>query len=355
MEEEEVTLIAELARRKMSLEVDAKTKEMENLKVQKEMAKEELKHISSEIDQLGRFVEQERKIVSEHEKEETSDQQKIEKLRELLQELEDGLSARQIVIVEHQRIVEMKEAQQGKLRAKFKEVEKNVKKLDEQIAGLPSASGYSQDVLSLLDEQIAAKRKELECPVCFEECLPPIYTCSAQHLICANCRPALKECGFCRVPYQQMLRHRYAERDHSQLVDLCRQQAALQQKLLVKSGRNDQVVRHTGDNDALPPQQGRKAPAYVPPHRRAGQQPLQKGDIQVFVELPTRVKRTIVLFVKHSTSVKEVKEMVEAKSDRLLPASRMRLSYKGGNHLSSDELPIKVSQGDTLVCCPTWR
>ena len=83
MEEEEVTLIAELARRKMSLEVDAKTKEMENLKVQKEMAKEELKHISSELDQLGRFVEQERKIVLEHEKERTSDQQKIEKLKEV--------------------------------------------------------------------------------------------------------------------------------------------------------------------------------------------------------------------------------------------------------------------------------
>ena len=111
----------------------------------------------------------------------------------------------------------------------------------------------------------------------------------------------------------------------------------------------------TLDNDAFPSQQCRKAPAYVPPHRRAGQQPLQEGDIQIFVELPTRLKRTIILFVKHSTSVKEVKKMVETKSDGILPASRMRLSYKGGNHLSCDELPIKVSQGDTLVCSPTWR
>ena len=150
MQEEEVTRIAELASKKMKLEVDAKIKEMEDLKVQKEMAKEELKHISSELDQLGRFVEQERKIVLEHEKERTSDQQKIEKLKELLQELEDGQSARQVVILHHQDVVKGKEAQRAKLKAKFEDIEDTVKKLDEQIAGLPSASGYSQDVLSLL-------------------------------------------------------------------------------------------------------------------------------------------------------------------------------------------------------------
>ena len=83
MQEEDVTRIAELASKKMKLEVGAKIKEMEDLKVQKEMAKEELKHVSSELDQLGRFVEQERKIVLEHEKERTSDQQKIEKLKEV--------------------------------------------------------------------------------------------------------------------------------------------------------------------------------------------------------------------------------------------------------------------------------
>ena len=102
----------------------------------------------------------------EHEKERTSDQQKIEKLKELLQELEDGQSARQVVILHHQDVVKGKEAQRAKLKAKFEEIENTVKKLDEQIAGLPSASGYSQDVLSLLDDQIAAKKKELECPVC---------------------------------------------------------------------------------------------------------------------------------------------------------------------------------------------
>ena len=66
------------------------------------------------------------------------------------------MSARQVVILHHQDVVKGKEAQRAKLKAKFEEIENNVKKLDEQIAGLPSASGYSQDVLSLLDDQIAA-------------------------------------------------------------------------------------------------------------------------------------------------------------------------------------------------------
>ena len=42
-----MTKIAELARRKMNLEDCAEMKEMEDLKVEKEKAKEELKHISS--------------------------------------------------------------------------------------------------------------------------------------------------------------------------------------------------------------------------------------------------------------------------------------------------------------------
>ena len=68
------------------------------------------------------------------------------------------------------------------------EAKLEVKKIEQEIASLPTAPGYNQDMLSLLDDQITAKRGELECPVCFEECAPPIYTCIAQHLVCAECR-----------------------------------------------------------------------------------------------------------------------------------------------------------------------
>merc|ERR1719209_1278644 len=105
---------------------------------------------------------------------------------------------------------------------------------EQQIADLPNAFGYSQEKLQELEDQIAAKQSELECPVCYEEAAPPIYTCVAQHLVCNKCRPSLNACGVCRTPYQQeqaMLRHRYAEKDHQQLVELRSQRDALQEKL----------------------------------------------------------------------------------------------------------------------------
>ena len=63
---------------------------------------------------------------------------------------------------------------------------RQIKSAEQQIANLPNASGYSQEKLQELEDQIAAKRSELECPVCYEEAAPPIYTCVAQ--TCAKCR-----------------------------------------------------------------------------------------------------------------------------------------------------------------------
>lgn len=40
----------------------------------------------------------------------------------------------------------------------------------------------------------------LECPVCTETVLPPIYQCKNGHLLCSNCRPKLNNCPTCRVP-----------------------------------------------------------------------------------------------------------------------------------------------------------
>ena len=48
------------------------------------------------------------------------------------------------------------------------------------------------------------KEKEslLECPVCLETAVSPIFSCSKQHLICSSCRPKLKQCPECRIPYE---------------------------------------------------------------------------------------------------------------------------------------------------------
>jgi len=38
----------------------------------------------------------------------------------------------------------------------------------------------------------------LECPVCFESMMPPIFQCSEGHLICNVCRPKITKCPTCR-------------------------------------------------------------------------------------------------------------------------------------------------------------
>lgn len=42
----------------------------------------------------------------------------------------------------------------------------------------------------------------LECPVCFEYIIPPIYQCHNQHLICFNCQKKQTHCPVCRVKLQ---------------------------------------------------------------------------------------------------------------------------------------------------------
>lgn len=38
---------------------------------------------------------------------------------------------------------------------------------------------------------------ELECPVCFDYMLPPIYQCISGHSICASCKPQVARCPIC--------------------------------------------------------------------------------------------------------------------------------------------------------------
>ena len=82
----------------------------------------------------------------------------------------------------------MREEKVSRLEGRLEEVKHLIEEVEKKIADLPTAPVYSQEMLSILEKQIAVKRKELECPVCFEESAPPIYTCVAQHLICAKCR-----------------------------------------------------------------------------------------------------------------------------------------------------------------------
>ena len=77
-------------------------------------------------------------------------------------------------------------------------------------------------LLTHLDKQISQKSLELECPVCFTVCQPPILRCPLYHVVCSECWPRLRVCGECRQLYQGKDRHRYAERTFQDLQDLIR-------------------------------------------------------------------------------------------------------------------------------------
>ena len=48
------------------------------------------------------------------------------------------------------------------------------------------------DITNSLSKEIEEKERDLECPVCFELCVSPIYMCDLSHQICQHCRPTVQ-------------------------------------------------------------------------------------------------------------------------------------------------------------------
>jgi len=101
-----------------------------------------------------------------------------------------------------------------KKRLELKKQKKEALDLEEQMVELVEG-GWQETVankksLELLEQEIAKRASELDCPVRISTCEPPIYSCCAQHLVCSECRPKLTSCGECRGKYKEMGRHRYA-------------------------------------------------------------------------------------------------------------------------------------------------
>ena len=195
-EGEEEIAIAELAQKRMKLEVEVKKKEMKNLKHEKEAAAKKVAKLSSELETALELVEKELESATKHEMEEKACRENVESIDIQIKELQKRREINLKLVFEKQALVRYSEAaislkcEEGNVLTKrYEEAKLELEKVEEDIVKLPSALGYSQETLHLLDLQIAAKRDELEeCPVCFEECSPPIYTCEAQHPVCASCR-----------------------------------------------------------------------------------------------------------------------------------------------------------------------
>ena len=119
-------------------------------------------------------------------------------------------------------------------------LENEVKQLKEKLAectyNIASGAVVSDEyktkpnpqLLEFINKKIAAKEQELECPVCFETAVSPMFMCSEQHLVCSHCRPRLRQCPECRVDYgTRERRHRYAERAGHELRGLRLEREAL--------------------------------------------------------------------------------------------------------------------------------
>jgi len=262
-DEDEVNIF-KAASQKMKLEVAAKTSELKGLRSQKEKAVENFQNISSQITAVQRKIEQHGEVLEQYEQEKETDRRRLEALELEIQERK--YRKRELLKIQEKRQVKIwgrlfllnrQKAEEITLGVQRQSISRQIKTVEKQIADLPNASGYSQEKLQELEDQIAAKRSELECPVCYEEAAPPIYTCVAQHLVCNKCRPSLHACGECRTPYQQGLsRHRYAEKDHKHLVELRSRRDALQKKLAdgdqaQVDGEQAQVQVHQEETSAV--------------------------------------------------------------------------------------------------------
>ncbi|XP_060530513.1 uncharacterized protein LOC132704510 [Cylas formicarius] len=93
----------------------------------------------------------------------------------------------------------------GKIYAKFGIVKKNKKDIT-QIMGsnhceiLSAVNKVSKDKLGPADEEMLS---ELECPVCNEYMVPPIFICPTGHSVCSDCKVKVGKCPSCRCDYAE--------------------------------------------------------------------------------------------------------------------------------------------------------
>lgn len=45
--------------------------------------------------------------------------------------------------------------------------------------------------------------KTLQCPICLDVALPPVWQCTKGHHVCKNCRPKVVVCGLCRERFTE--------------------------------------------------------------------------------------------------------------------------------------------------------
>ena len=105
-EEKEEKEIVELARKKMRLEVEVKTKEMNGLKQKKEAAVDKATKLCSELEEVQKFIDTEKESLEQLKIEEKSSREKVESFELQIIELRRRIDAELSLELEKQLLVE---------------------------------------------------------------------------------------------------------------------------------------------------------------------------------------------------------------------------------------------------------
>eukprot|EP00092_Neocalanus_flemingeri_P000379 GFUD01000403.1.p1 GENE.GFUD01000403.1~~GFUD01000403.1.p1 ORF type:complete len:806 (+),score=225.30 GFUD01000403.1:35-2419(+) len=206
--------------------IELKAKEMEKFVGLISSVKEEKQEGYKQIDELEKQISKlESKVLDiedqkkelDSKSEQSSDQiEKIDKKRRKLEKHIEG---------EMEGMKTEGEKIQDNIEELGKELSENCEKA-EKLATLEVQNTVTETkpkentsrVSEFLAQSIKEKEADLECPVCFETADIPIFMCSEMHLICCRCRPKIRECPECRLPYTGAAkRHRFAEKTAGEL------------------------------------------------------------------------------------------------------------------------------------------
>merc|ERR1719430_1957244 len=207
-----------------------KAKEMKELMVSlsevedaRDAKKKETSKLDADIDNLESKLA---KLIAEKQnlaRESSKTYKQIEKLNKKKERLEKTRD------IEMEAYLEEKQAIKMEIESMYNKIDDLEENDNGTLEG--AAAADTAAMIKFLEQIAAEKEKDLECPICLETAIVPIFSCSESHVICSQCRPKVQRCPECRVLYKGLpRRHRFAEKTAKELEDLRQQLAVLTEK-----------------------------------------------------------------------------------------------------------------------------
>jgi len=156
----------------------------------------------------------------------------FEKAKIKLQKSKDNLANKE-KIIENMAAKQLIDIQQtdfenNKIKKEIGSLKKIKMEIEKEQDDLPKKQKVNEGLLEHITNMIDDKKKDLECPVCFETAENPIYQCTGSHLICKECLPNLNICPECRTQYPaRPFRNRFAEKMEEEIKKLSAERRSL--------------------------------------------------------------------------------------------------------------------------------